>query len=170
MFSENTDIFQLKYWARIGRGLVVRKNIRNNTNFCLVFECFNFNISLCFLIFFAFLFRCFFPCSRQAFFSIRSSEQRIPERKMFVGIKAICLLTSVGGQFLAVNQNVASEQLFGGDLISAMDEVLGCGHQKVAPEHLEVIQADIKPMWLTMRNKDCIHKLKITCAQVLRDG
>jgi len=73
---------------------------------------------------------------------------------MFVGIKAICLLTSVGGQFLAVNQNAASEQLFGGDLISAMDEVLGCGHQKVAPEHLEEIQADIRPMWPTMPNKD----------------
>ena len=52
------------------------------------------------------------------------------------------------------NKNAASEQLLGRDLITAMDEVLGCGDMKVTPEHLEQIRNDIRPMWQTMPNND----------------
>jgi len=51
-------------------------------------------------------------------------------------------------------KNAASEQTLGSDLITAMDEVLGCGDMKVTPEHLEKIKKDIRPMWSTMPNND----------------
>lgn len=50
------------------------------------------------------------------------------------------------------NKAAASEQALGEDLITAMDEVLGCGDKKVTPEHLQDIKNDIRPMWRTMPN------------------
>lgn len=60
--------------------------------------------------------------------------------------------TCAAGQAMRGNKNAASEQTLGQDLITAMDEVLGCGNMKVLPEHLQEIKDDIKIMWKTMPN------------------
>jgi len=69
-------------------------------------------------------------------------------------ITSFILITCATGQSIRGGNKAAaaSEQTLGEDLITAMDEVLGCGHKKVTQEHLEDIKNDIRPMWLTMPN------------------
>jgi len=70
---------------------------------------------------------------------------------MFVYITSCLLLACATGQSMRGGaQNAASELALGNDLITAMDEVLGCGDMKVTPAHLAQIKDDIEIMWSTM--------------------
>jgi hypothetical protein len=64
----------------------------------------------------------------------------------------ISLSTMVSGKgFLDADEHsVLGAQTLGQDLITAMDEVLGCGGLSTDPQHLADIEAAIRPMWRTM--------------------
>jgi len=70
---------------------------------------------------------------------------------MFAFITAFATLSLAAGQLRGAS---SPEHDLGRDLVSAMDEVLGCGGMKVTPEHLEQIIGEIRPMWNTMPNSD----------------
>lgn len=62
---------------------------------------------------------------------------------------------TAGKGFLDADANDGADaQTLGRDLITAMDEVLGCGDLSTDPQRLAEIEIAIRPMWQTMPNTD----------------
>jgi len=75
-----------------------------------------------------------------------------PTSKILLIITSVLPIAIGKGLRAGDGNGVLDAQTLGQDLITAMDEVLGCGGLSTDPDHLIQIENSIRPMWKTMPN------------------